>query len=59
LAEQIKKCVGYKGDFNFDTTKPDGTMRKLTDVSKLHALGWKHTFSLDKGVEKMYTWYLS
>jgi len=40
--------------FNFDISKPYGTMRKLTNVSKLHALGWKHTVSLDKGVEKMY-----
>ena len=59
LAEQIKKCVGYKGGFNFNTSKPDGPMQKLTNVSKLNALGWKHTVSLDKGVEKMYTWYLS
>ena len=47
--------------FNFDISKPYGTMRKLTNVSKLHALGWKHTVSLDKGVEKMYAsvnWYL-
>ena len=59
LAEQIKKCVGYKGGFNFNTSKPDGPMQKLTNVSKLNALGWKHTVSLDKGVEKMYTWYQS
>jgi len=59
LAEQIKKCVGYKGGFNFNTSKPDGTMQKLTNVSKLNALGWKHTVSLDKGVEKIYAWYLS
>jgi GDP-L-fucose synthase len=59
LAEQIKKCVGYKGGFNFNTSKPDGPMQKLTNVSKLNALGWKHTVSLDKGVEKIYAWYLS
>ena len=59
LAEQIKKCVGYKGGFNFNISKPDGPMQKLTNVSKLNALGWKHTVSLDKGVEKMYTWYQS
>jgi GDP-L-fucose synthase len=59
LAEQIKITVGYKGAFNFDISKPDGTMRKLTNVSKLNALGWKHTVSLNKGVEKMYAWYLS
>ena len=59
LAEYIKITIGYKGSFNFDISKPDGTMRKLTNVSKLRALGWKHTVSLDKGVEKMYAWYLS
>lgn len=59
LAEQIKECVGYKGDFNFDTSKPDGTMQKLSNVSKLHSLGWKHSVSLKQGVEKMYAWYLS
>jgi len=59
LAEQIKNCVGYNGGFNFNTSKPDGPMQKLTNVSKLNALGWKHTVSLDKGVEKMYTWYQS
>ena len=59
LAEQIKNSVGYKGSFNFNTSKPDGTMQKLTNVSKLNALGWKHAVSLDKGVEKMYAWYLS
>ena len=59
LAEQIKDCVGYKGGFNFNTSKPDGTMKKLTDVGKLHQLGWKHSVSLDKGVKKMYCWYLA
>ena len=59
LAEHIKKCVGYTGSFNFNTSKPDGTMRKLTNVSKLNALGWKHVVSLNKGIEKMYAWYLS
>ena len=59
LAEQIKDCVGYKGGFNFNTLKPDGTMKKLTDVGKLHQLGWKHSVSLDKVVKKMYCWYLA
>ena len=59
LAEQMKITIGYKGSFSFDISKPDGTIRKLTNVSKLHSLGWKHTVSLDKGVEKMYAWYLS
>ena len=59
LAEQMKIIIGYKGSFNFDISKPDGTMRKLTNVSKLHDLGWKHRVSLKNGVEKMYDWYLS
>ena len=58
LADQIKNCVGYMGDFNFNTSKPDGTLKKLTDVSKLNSLGWKHSIILNKGVEKMYAWYL-
>ena len=44
--------------FNFNIAQPDGSMKKLTDVSKLHALGWKHQISIEKGVEKMYSWYL-
>ena len=59
LAEQLRVTVGYMGSFNFDISKPDGTMQKLTNVSKLHSLGWKHTVSLNKGVEKIYDWYLS
>ena len=59
LAKLIKKEVGYKGSFIFNTSKPDGTMQKLTDVSKLNGLGWKHKVPLEKGVEKMYAWYLS
>jgi GDP-L-fucose synthase len=59
LAEQIKETVGYAGGFNFDSSKPDGTMQKLTNVSKLNTLGWKHKITLNKGVEKMYAWYLS
>ena len=59
LSELIIKTIGYKGDIVFDTTKPDGTMRKLTDVSKLHSLGWKHKIEIDEGVRKMYEWYSS
>ena len=59
LAEEIKSVVGYKGNFNFNTSKPDGTIQKLTDVSKLNGLGWKHKVTLEKGVEKMYACYLS
>ena len=59
LAEVIKRCVSYKGGFYYNTSKPDGTMKKLTDVSKLHDLGWKHSISLEEGVNKLYSWYLS
>jgi len=59
LAEEIKSCVGYNGDFNYNITKPDGTMKKLTDVSKLHQLGWKHSVSVKEGIEKLYSWYLA
>ena len=48
----------YDGDILFDASKPDGTMRKLTDVSKLHALGWKHSIEIEEGVERLYSWYL-
>lgn len=58
LAEMIKEIVGYKGDLYFNTDKPDGTMKKLTDVSKLNSLGWKHKIDLKEGVEKMYKWYV-
>jgi len=57
LAETIKKIVGYEGELYFNDTKPDGTMVKLTDPSKLHALGWKHKVELEDGIEKMYEWY--
>jgi len=57
LAEIIKKIVGYEGEFYFNTSKPDGTMIKLTDPSKLHELGWKHTVELEEGIRKMYEWY--
>ena len=57
LAEMIKEAVGFRGKFYFNTTKPDGTMRKLTDTSKLHSLGWKHSVALQQGIEHMYLWY--
>ncbi len=59
LAFLIKEKVGFKGDLVFNTSKPDGTMRKLTDVSKLHSLGWHHKIEIEEGIEKMYNWYLS
>ena len=58
LAEQIVETVGYQGKLTFDSSKPDGTMRKLTDPSKLHALGWHHKIEIEEGVRKMYEWYL-
>lgn len=58
LAYLIRDIVGFTGELYFNTDKPDGTMKKLTDVSKLHALGWKHTVELREGIEKMYGWYL-
>ena len=57
LAETIKEIVGFKGELYFNADKPDGTMKKLTDVSKLHGLGWKHSIELKDGIEKMYQWY--
>ena len=58
LAELIVSTVGYQGQLTFDSTKPDGTMRKLTDPSKLHALGWHHKVEIEEGVQLMYNWYL-
>ncbi len=58
LALTIKKIVDYKGELYFNDIKPDGTMVKLTDPSKLHALGWKHKVELEEGITTMYRWYL-
>lgn len=58
LAELIVDTVGYRGKLTFDSSKPDGTMRKLTDPGKLHALGWQHKIDIEEGVERMYRWYL-
>lgn len=58
LALTIKDIVGFKGEIINDTTKPDGTPRKLLDVSKLHNLGWKHKTSLKEGIEETYQWFL-
>jgi GDP-L-fucose synthase len=54
LALLIKEIVGFKGALEFDTTKPDGTPRKLMDVSKLHSFGWKHTYNLEEGIKDVY-----
>ena len=58
LALEVKKVVGYEGKLIFDTTKPDGTPRKLLNVKKVHALGWKHTIDLPLGIKKTYKAFL-
>jgi GDP-L-fucose synthase len=58
LAYLIKDKIGFKGNLVFNTAKPDGTLRKLTDVSKLHALGWHHSIEIEEGIERMYKWYV-
>ena len=57
LALTIKKIVGFQGELYFNDTKPDGTMIKLTDPSKLHELGWKHKIDLEEGISIVYKWY--
>lgn len=57
LAEIVINEVGFKGELRWDASKPDGTPRKLTDVSKLHALGWHHKIEIDEGVHRLYEWY--
>ena len=59
LAETIQRVVGYEGGLRFDDSKPDGTPRKLTDVSKINSLGWRHTVELEDGIRRTYQWYLS
>ena len=57
LADLVAKSVGFEGVVEFDSTKPDGTMRKLIDVSKLHSLGWTHKVEIEDGVQKLFEWY--
>ena len=57
VAYLIKNIVGFDGDLWFNTEKPDGTMRKLTDVTKLNSLGWKHKIEVPEGLQRMYKWY--
>ncbi len=59
LAELIKRTVGYAGRLRFDTSKPDGTPRKLLDVSRLHSLGWRHKTGLEDGIAATYRWLLA
>jgi len=58
LAYLIKLKVGFGGELVFNTSKPDGTMRKLTDPSKIHSLGWHHKIEIEEGIERLYNWYL-
>jgi len=59
LAETIASVVGWQGEFEFDSTKPDGTPRKLLDVSRLTALGWEASTSLEAGIKRTYEWFLA
>jgi len=58
LSQLVAQTVDYTGKIEFDTSKPDGTMRKLTDVTKLNSLGWKHKIEIEEGIMKMYEWYI-
>ena len=57
LSELIRETIGFNGEIVFDTSKPDGTMRKLIDVSKLHSVGWTHHVEIENGVRKLFEWY--
>ena len=57
LSELVVKAVGFEGEVLFDSSKPDGTMRKLIDVSKLHSLGWRHRVEIEDGVQRLFEWY--
>ena len=57
LSQLVVKAVGFEGEVEFDASKPDGTMRKLIDVSKLHSLGWTHKVEIEDGVAKLFEWY--
>ena len=57
LSELVVKAVGFEGEVEFDASKPDGTMRKLIDVEKLHSLGWTHKVEIEDGVQKLFDWY--
>ncbi len=59
LAETVQAVIGYQGKLLFDTTKPDGTPRKLQDVSRMHNLGWRHVVNLEQGIRKSYEWFVA
>ncbi len=58
MAETIKKVVGFEGELIFDTTKPDGALRKLVDVKRLSSMGWRYTTKLREGLKITYAWYI-
>ncbi len=58
MAETMKRVVGFEGDLVFDASKPDGTVRKLMDVSRLAALGWRYSIGLEDGLRSTYGWYV-
>jgi GDP-L-fucose synthase len=58
LAETIQKITGHQGEIVWDSSKPDGTPRKLMDISKMHELGWKHNVNLEEGIQKTYDWFV-
>jgi GDP-L-fucose synthase len=58
LADIVQKTTGHQGEIIWDSTKPDGTPRKLMDISKMHELGWKHRVQLEEGIQKTYDWFL-
>ena len=57
VAELIQKEIGFRGEIRWDASKPDGTLKKLTDVKKLHSLGWHHKIEIDEGIHRLYNWY--
>ena len=57
LSKLVAEAVGFSGEIVFNADKPDGTMRKLTDVSKLHRLGWHHKVEIEDGVGRLFRWY--
>jgi len=59
LANTIKETIGFTGDLFFNSSKPDGTMKKLTNTSKINSLGWKYSINLYEGINKLYNWYLN
>ncbi len=58
LAEMVKQIVGFEGEIDWDSSKPDGTPQKLLDVGRLHELGWKYKTKLSEGITKNYEWYI-